>query len=80
MNDNAIKLQIQHLLEKADENALKIVHRYLEESVNYNPSSYALDQEQNEEIERRINELETGSGKNYSIEEAFRIIDDKLKK
>ncbi|MCU0436038.1 MAG: hypothetical protein MUC87_21455 [Bacteroidia bacterium] len=80
MNHNSIKLQIQHLLEEADENALKVVHRYLEESVHYNTSSYSLDEEQQKEIEQRIKDLEAGNGKNYSVEEAFKIIDDRLKK
>jgi putative addiction module component (TIGR02574 family) len=80
MKNNALKKHIYEFIERADDNTLQMVYKFLEANVVPETPVYTLTPEQDAEIERRIKEYESGKSKTYTPAQARKIIDALLKK
>jgi putative addiction module component (TIGR02574 family) len=80
MKNNALKKHIYEFIERADDNTLQVVYKFLEANVVPETPIYTLTPEQDAEIERRIKEYESGKSKTYTHAQARKIIESLLKK
>jgi hypothetical protein len=74
MTNQLLRQDIEALLEYANTDVLKYIHTFLEKSAAQSNNHSPLTKAQEEEIERRIADLESGRGVNYTEEEALAII------